>query len=210
MKQWNTIYEKIQYALNDLPGESAHIEMFPRRRVASEEIKSVKDYRVSAVLALLYEDNGPQLILIQRPPYKGTHGGQISFPGGKMEDIDNDTVQTALRETQEEIGIDPSRIEIYGKLTDVYIPVSKFLVHPYIGFHDGKPEFVLEEREVSEVITFDLEDILNDSILQKRNIKTAGGIMLKDIPCFIIDDRVIWGATALMLNEIRLMLKDSK
>ena len=206
MKQWTSIYEKIQYALNDLPGESAHIEMFPRRRVASEEINSVTDYKTSAVLALMYEDNGPKMILTQRHDYKGTHGGQISFPGGKMEDVDSDTIQTALRETHEEIGIHPKDIEVYGKLTDVYIPVSKFLVHPYIGFYNGDPDFIPEEREVKEVITFHLEQLMDDSILQKRNIKTGSGLVLKDIPCFIIDDRIVWGATALMLNEIRLML----
>lgn len=206
MKQYNTIYEKIQYALNDLPGESAHVEMFPRRRVASEEIKSVDDYRVSAVLALMYEENGTKMILTQRHNYKGNHSGQISFPGGKMEEMDADTIQTALRETQEEIGIDPSDIDVYGKLTDVYIPISKFLVHPYIGFYRGSPEFILEEREVKEIITFDLEELLKEVTLQKRDIKTTNGLVLKDIPCFIIEDRIVWGATALVLNEIRIML----
>ena len=206
MKQCYTIYEKIQYALNDLPGETAHVEMFPRRRVASEELKSVTEYKTSAVLALMYEDNGPKMILTQRHDYKGKHGGQISFPGGKMEDIDDNTIQTALRETQEEIGVDPSEIDVYGKLTDVYIPVSKFLVHPYIGFYKGTPEFIMEEREVKEIITFDLEELLNETTLQKRDIKMANGIVIKDIPCFIINDKIVWGATALVLNEIRLML----
>lgn len=206
MKQLTTIYEKIRNALNDLPGDFAHREMFPRRRVASEEIKAVKDYRISAVLALIFEDNGAKMILTQRHDYKGSHGGQISFPGGKMEPIDENTIQTALRETYEEIGIDPSDIHVLGKLTDVYIPVSRFIVHPYIGLLNKAPHFTIQQREVKEVITFELDDLLNDTIRQSRNIKTADGIILKDIPCFIIQDRIVWGATALMLNEIRLML----
>ncbi|MBD3636786.1 MAG: CoA pyrophosphatase [Crocinitomicaceae bacterium] len=208
MKQLPTIYKKIQYALNDLPGEVAHKEMFPTRRVASEELKTAENYRISAVLALFYEEKSKtKLILTQRNDYKGSHGGQISFPGGKMEDWDDNTIATALRETHEEIGIPPSDIDVLGKLTDVYIPVSKFLVHPYIGFHQNVPEFVLSTREVKEVIPFDLELLLDESTLQKRPIKLSNGMILKDIPCFIIDDRIVWGATALMLNEIKIMLK---
>ena len=124
----------------------------------------------------MYEDDGPKMILTQRHDYQGKHGGQISFPGGKMEDVDDDTIQTALRETHEEIGIDPAEIQVLGKLTDVYIPVSKFLVHPYIGIIVRIPDFTLQEREVKEVITFDLESLIDDAILQKRNIKNLSRI----------------------------------
>ncbi|UKN02674.1 CoA pyrophosphatase [Paracrocinitomix mangrovi] len=207
MKSHKSIYEKIKESLNDLPGEFAHSEMFPKRRVSSEEIKSVTNYRTSAVLALFYEDNGTKLILTQRQHYKGNHGGQVSFPGGKMEDADESTIHTALRETHEEIGADPTQIEILGKLTDVYIPVSRFLVHPYIGIYKGIPNFTPEEREVQEIFAFDPELLLDVTIRQKRDIKTAQGLVIKDIPCFIINDKIVWGATALMLNEIKMMLE---
>lgn len=206
MQQFSTIYEKIQYALTNLPGVSAHLEMYPDRKVVPEAIKSVKNYRTSAVLALLYEDQGVRMVLTQRHHYRGNHGGQVSFPGGKMENTDKDTLQTALRETYEEIGVPPSEIEILGKLTDVYIPVSRFLVHPYIGFHKDKPQFTPSDYEVKEIISFDINDLIDQHNLQKRNIKTTEGMIIKDIPCFILNDRIVWGATALMLNEIRLML----
>lgn len=207
MDNFQSIYEKISRGLIDLPGESAHTEMFPRRRVASEEIKSVKDYRISAVLALLYNDNGPKMVLTQRQDYKGTHSGQISFPGGKMEASDISVEHTALRETHEEIGVASDNIDVLGKLTDVYIPVSKFLVHPFIGVLTTEPEFVPEEREVKEIITFDLDLLTQDHILQQRDIPTSAGVTFKNIPCFIIQEKVIWGATALMLNEIKHILQ---
>lgn len=206
MRNSEKIYKKILNGLIDLPGESAHKEMFPKRRVASEEIKMVDHYRISAVLAMLFEDNGLKMVLTQRHNYPGQHSGQISFPGGKMEDIDLDTVHTALRETQEEIGVDPNQIDVMGKLTDVFIPVSKFLVHPYIGYFDGIPQFIPSEREVKEIITFHLSSLVDPLTLQKRNIKVSSGMVLKDIPCFIIEKKVVWGATALILNEIRTIL----
>ena len=202
----SSFYDKIKKGLIDLPGEAAHAEMFPLRAVASEELKTATDYRTSAVLALLFEDQGTKMVLTQRHNYKGTHGGQVSFPGGKMEEIDESTIHTALRETHEEIGVSPNNINVLGKLTDVYIPVSKFLVHPFIGIHEGSPTFELSEREVKEIITFDLELLTQDAIVQKRDIKTSSGMVLKNVPCFIIGDKIVWGATALMLNEIRQIL----
>lgn len=206
MKDTHLIYEKIQNGLRDLPGEPAHLEMFPKRRGAKEAIKSAKDYKTSAVLALLHHDESTQLTLTQRQDYDGTHSGQISFPGGKMEASDANPLAAALRETKEEIGLGSEQITILGGLTDVFIPVSNFLVHPYIGYYNGHPNFTRSEREVKEIFSFDIELLTEPKILQKRSIKIAGGAILKDIPCFIINDKIVWGATALMLNEIKQIL----
>jgi 8-oxo-dGTP pyrophosphatase MutT (NUDIX family) len=200
------LYQRLTKAVHDLPGEKAHLEMFPKRKGASEVAKSEIDYRKSAVLALLYQDEGLKMILTQRNDYKGVHSGQISFPGGKMEDFDENTLSTALRESNEEIGVEAEKIKVLGKLTELYIPVSRFLVHPYLAFHEGVPVFNPSEREVKKVITFDLQLLLEERTLQRRTIKTANGMNLKDIPCFIIEENIVWGATALILNEIRQML----
>jgi 8-oxo-dGTP pyrophosphatase MutT (NUDIX family) len=208
MDDFNSIYEKIQYALNDLPGGLAHKEMFPTRKTASELNLGPADYRESAVLALLYETSKSiKLVLTQRQDYQGKHGGQISFPGGKKEAGDIDLNQTALRETEEEIGLSSKNIHIIGKLTEVYIPVSNFLVQPFLARHQGEPQFFLQEREVKELITIDLISLKDDDIIQSKNIKTAEGYTLKNIPCFVFEGKVVWGATALILNELKYILK---
>ena len=207
MNEHPEIFYRIQQELKDLPGEAAHFEMYPKRGISSEELKDAVDYKKSAVLALMYEDAGTKMILTQRHEYKGKHSGQISFPGGKMEDEDESIMQTALRETQEEIGVHPKDIEILGSLTDVYIPVSRFLVHPFIGYHKTVPKLKREEKEVKEIFSFDIEDLLLEDTLQKRDIKAADGLTLKNVPCFILENKIVWGATALMLNEIKVLLK---
>ena len=208
MEQFHTIYKKIQYALNDLPADIAHKEMYPGRKTLKEVQLEQEEYRISAVLALLFEEEGEiKMILTQRQSYNGKHSGQISFPGGKQETTDESIERTALRETEEEIGLSPNEIQIIGKLTDVYIPVSQFLVHPFIGFFKGRPNFTRSEYEVKEIITFNIKLLQKPSALTKRDIPTSESYVLKDIPCFIINDKVVWGATAIILNEIRHILK---
>lgn len=144
-----TFSTQLQNELKNLPGEEAHVEMFPLRARTSEALKTVEGYRLSAVMALLYPSGASHnIILIERQDYDGKHGGQMSFPGGKKEDEDYSSLKAALRETHEEIGIHPDHIKVLGRLTDVYIPVSNFLVHPYVGMLESKPEFVADVREV--------------------------------------------------------------
>jgi 8-oxo-dGTP pyrophosphatase MutT (NUDIX family) len=203
----DSLLEQIQNELQDLPGKSAHIEMFPLRETSRMSIPDKGEYKVSATMAMLFpEEEEIKLTLTQRHDYKGKHGGQISFPGGKTEEFDESTIQTALRETQEEIGINPNQINVLGKLTDVYIPVSNFLVHPYVGYHDSSPKFIASDKEVKEIITFNVTDLLKEENRQTTKIKTSNGLYLKDIPCFTIHDKIVWGATALMLNELKIIL----
>lgn len=198
----------LKESLLTLPGEEAHREMFPMRAVSSEALKSAENYKLSGVLALIYtHENKHHIILTERQEYDGNHSAQMSFPGGKIEKNDRDSLAAALRETNEEIGIFPERIEVLGRLTDVYIPVSNFLVHPYIGYLDGAPSFIMNEREVKQIVTFDLFEILKPENRIITEIQTAKGLKMKNIPAFYIADKIIWGATALMLNEIRFILK---
>ncbi|MFT4600779.1 MAG: 8-oxo-dGTP pyrophosphatase MutT (NUDIX family) [Arenicella sp.] len=207
MQSFPTIYKKIQYALNDLPADLAHKEMYPLRKTRNEMKLENEDYRTSAVLALMFQEDGEtKMILTQRHDYKGKHGGQISFPGGKSEATDQSIEHTALRETQEEIGLPTEDINIIGKLSDVYIPVSQFLVHPFIAYYNGDPTFIRSEYEVKEIITFNTAILLDSDTMSRRNIKTSEGYSLKDIPCFIIEEKIVWGATAIILNEIRHIL----
>lgn len=198
---------KLQQELKNLPGEAAHIEMFPLRARTSEALKTAEGYRLSAVLALLYPAGASHnIILIERQDYDGKHSGQISFPGGKKEDEDYTSLEAALRETHEEIGIHPDTVTILGRLTDVYIPVSNYLVHPYLGMLESKPEFIPDPREVKAVLTFDVNQILDEKNRVMTTVTVGKGVTLKEIPAFKIQEKIIWGATALMLNELRIIL----
>jgi len=208
MKQLPTIYEKIQYALNDLPGELAHKEMYPGRKSAQQALLDQENYRTAAVLAMLYEEaQSIKLVLTQRQSYQGNHANQISFPGGKLESVDNSIEDAALRETEEEIGVSRQNISILGKLTDVYIPVSQFMVHPFIGIHEGIPDFTLEEREVKRLIAVDLFDLLDQQKRTAEKIAVSPQLTMKDVPAFNFNGDIVWGATALMLNELKYILQ---
>src|SRR5690606_7847625 len=127
-----------------LPGEAAHLKMSPSLRVRTSEVAKQPGFnpKQSAVIILLYPENDIWYnVLIKRPEYKGTHSGQIAFPGGRFEENDVTFDITALRECEEEIGVSRELITVLGKLTEIYIPPSNFMVHPYIGYCEEKPVF---------------------------------------------------------------------
>ncbi|MFK8037632.1 MAG: CoA pyrophosphatase [Crocinitomicaceae bacterium] len=200
------IYKLIQDELTNLPGEKAHLEMVPYR--SKESLTASKNTRIkeSAVLCLLTQKNKSiSITLMERTIDNSPHSGQISFPGGKMELFDKNLNETALRETHEEIGIHPSEIIVLGQLTPFYIPVSNFQVTPFIGYTTGNKTLKLSKREVKTVFEIDIQDLINPIHLTKKDIPNHLGQTLKNIPCFLIDNRVIWGATSLILNEVKLI-----
>ncbi len=162
--------------------------------------------RSSAILLNLYPHQGEIYFpLILRPRYDGTHGGQVAFPGGQVEPEDETLVRTALRETQEEIGLKAIDIGVIGKLTEVYIPPSNFLVTPVVGYLPYRPEFFPDVREVDKVIEVPLLELVNNLQIEQRTVnvrhkrlKTYG---------FSVEDNWIWGATALMIYEFLEILK---
>ncbi|MCB9360707.1 MAG: CoA pyrophosphatase [Flavobacteriales bacterium] len=193
--------------LAELPGKLAHQEAAPYRKVDYDTL-DLNTVRKSGVLVLFYnKEEETHLVLIQRPIYKGTHSGQIAFPGGKVEDSDKDIVHTALREANEEVGVDMNDVEVLGKLSDVYIPVSNFLVTPVVGVINYTPTFIPELREVAEIVELKIGHLTQVETLRINSIKLNNGLIMK-VPTFEFNQKIIWGATALMLNELRYLLKN--
>jgi 8-oxo-dGTP pyrophosphatase MutT (NUDIX family) len=192
----------------NLPGEIAHIPLSPLHRpVTSEVMQNLTEYKASAVAVLLFPlENTYHCVLIQRTEYNGKHSGQISFPGGKKDSKDTDLLATAKRECFEEIGVDVSDSDYLGKLSNVYIPVSGFLVEPHVFYYPEVPAFVQQEREVASVFTISLEELLAHDVIGEMKVETENALVKLKVPCFKIRDKQIWGATALILNELREIL----
>ena len=201
----------LQQALaQDLPGREAQLKMSPLpvdwRRFSLDAPATAKK---SAVLLLFYpEASGVFFPLIKRPSYPGAHSGQVSFPGGKVEPSDPDLVYTALREAEEEIGIDAGKVKVLGRLTDLYIPTSNFLVSPVLGFLEETPRFVPETREVERIIPTAMSMIGHPQIRQRTLVPIGEGRHL-ETPYFALDGEVVWGATAMILSELLQLLEQN-
>ncbi len=180
-----------------LPGMDSQYKMAPRLRL---KLKPAKNVNKAAVLLLLYPHHGTLFtVLTKRTEYSGVHSGQISFPGGKYEEKDMDIVHTALRESREELGILANEIKIIGILTELYIPISKILVSPVVGYTDYRPDFKPDPMEVEFIIESPLRDFLKPETLQKESSKFLSRKAL--VPYYIINGNQIWGATAMILSE---------
>lgn len=194
-----------------LPGPEVQYLMAPslRKQTVIKDLRP-EDYRLSAVMVLfcLDEENNWFIPLTERFAYGGVHSGQVSLPGGKFETEDVTTEQTALRECYEEIGVRED-IEIVGRLSPLFIPVSGFLVEPWVGISRKKtPVFTLNEREVKSIIRLNVKDLLDNSIMKTGNIELPGrevGLKIKT-PWFEAGGYKIWGATAMMLNELKAVV----
>jgi 8-oxo-dGTP pyrophosphatase MutT (NUDIX family) len=192
-----------------LPAEEAHFKMAPLERIESlKNLKlETKNPKTAAVMMLFYPKNGvTHLVLIVRNLYQGVHSAQIAFPGGKYEPRDQIFENTALRETHEEIGIPPANIEIMRPFTRLYIQASNFMVHPFLGISREELIFVPDSNEVADIIELPLSVFLDDDILVSVNLTTsyAENIM---VPAFKIKEHIVWGATAMMLSELKEVLK---
>lgn len=190
-----------------LPGRDAQYQMASLRRL--QELGAYNDpppdARVACVLHLLHrrDENDPwRTVLIQRTANpRDRHSGQISFPGGRWEEIDGDDLAAvALREAHEEIGVSPLEVEVLGRLTELYIPVSNFVVHPFVGLLLGPPNFIPQPGEVEAVLTPPL-DLFRDPALRKTMDLAVGAINIPQVPYFDVDGQVLWGATAMILSE---------
>jgi 8-oxo-dGTP pyrophosphatase MutT (NUDIX family) len=193
--------------LFDLPGVDAHLRLAPEIRI--NDLKtglSPTDAMESAVLILLYPSDGRLFtVVILRNEYDGAHSGQISLPGGKREASDIDFKHTALREAQEEIGINPDHVEIIGHLSPFYVKPSNFIIYPFIGILPDRPEFVPDITEVQRIIEIDIlneiryEKIINKSLTFKNNLQVYA-------PGFPVGGEFMWGATAMIFSELLMVI----
>ena len=191
-----------------LGGMDSQFKMAPALRLRfTEEGIAKRNPKKSAVMALFYPDKEGQtrFLLMLRARYNGTHSAQISFPGGKKDAKDPTLTATALRETEEEVGIAKEQITIYRELTKTYIPPSNFWVTPYIGYLTKYPEFRTND-EVEQLIEVKLADLFDEQSLTSKNLTTSY-MQNIDVPCFLLNKHIVWGATAMILSEIKDLLK---
>jgi 8-oxo-dGTP pyrophosphatase MutT (NUDIX family) len=192
-------------AKETLPATNAHAKMAPIGRMDILEKLTLDNQspKRAAVMMLFYpKQDETHLVLIVRNSYPGVHSSQIAFPGGKVELSDKNLEETALRETEEEIGVKKHQIEVIRAFTEVYIPPSNFLVSPFLGICNATLQFSLQEDEVAGIIEFPLKDFLNDEIIVTRRLKTSYSVAI-DVPAFLVKEHVVWGATAMMLSELK-------
>lgn len=193
-----------------LPGESSHHKMVPEFRI--KELLEVKSNKIAprkaAVMALFYPNSKSetQLLFILRKTYKGVHSNQVAFPGGKAETDDLNLMGTALRETHEEVGVHPDDVHVLKELSEIYIPPSNFDVQPFIGLYKKPKPFVIQESEVEALLEVSLTKFLSDDSITTKNISTSYATNVV-VPAYKLNGYIVWGATAMMLSEIKVLLK---
>jgi 8-oxo-dGTP pyrophosphatase MutT (NUDIX family) len=196
-------------AKESLPATIAHEKMTPPNRLDLLENARLEGSipKKAAVLMLLYpKGTTTHLVLIIRNSYPGIHASQIAFPGGKVEDYDGTLSQTALRETQEEIGVETHKVTIVKAFSEIYIPPSNYLVSPFLGYANEELSFTLSPDEVSGVIELPLCDFLKDEIIVNVSMSTSYASDIQ-VPAFQINDHLVWGATAMMMSELKEIIK---
>lgn len=192
-----------------LPAEAAHHKMMPpeRREIMKNLDLKAKNPKRAAVMMLLYpKDRQTHLVLIVRNSYPGVHSSQIAFPGGKVEQSDTSLSHTALRETHEEIGIAPEKINVIKAYSEVYIPPSNFMVYPFLGYSQEELCFQPDPEEVAGIIELPLMHLLDDASLVNQKMDTSYSLAIA-VPSFKIQEHYVWGATAMMLSELKETLK---
>ncbi len=196
--------ERIRLRLEaPLPGLTAQSRMMPgTRKTIYKDFVVPDNAKKSAVLILLYPDsNSLHFPLIERTDYPGVHSRQISFPGGSVDPEDVDYTATALRETEEEVGVPRDSIEVLGHLSALYIPPSNFWVQPVLGYVPAPPTWQRNPSEVESVIQTPLDQLVDGKLSGESKIKHSSGVNMV-VPSFTVHGHVVWGATAMMLSEL--------
>jgi 8-oxo-dGTP pyrophosphatase MutT (NUDIX family) len=195
---------------NPLPGDDAHKIM--RARALDDRFPTFTHKlppRPGAVLILLYQDEDRICFpIIRRQEYVGAHSGQVSLPGGKTEAGETPS-ETALRETEEEIGVDRGLPKVIGQLSNFFVIPSNFVITPVVATIDHMPFFKPDPYEVAAVLSADLNTLLDDEAILEAEIMAAGQYKMM-APHFLLDGAMVWGATAMILNEFRQTLRELK
>lgn len=193
-----------------LPGLQAQLRMASKLRLKAAQTYNpdTSNAKIGAVLIALYPDEMGivRTVLMKRPDYDGTHSGQVSFPGGKMEEADATVIETALREAEEEVNIKPEEVKVIGQLTNLYIPPSNFLVHPVLGILERPPLLMPDKHEVQSIHLPELSYLLRDDIIEEKDIILSSGFKMRT-PYFEVDGHTVWGATAMMIAELKEIMK---
>jgi 8-oxo-dGTP pyrophosphatase MutT (NUDIX family) len=203
-----TLAERLEKRLAEqLPGSIAHE---PLR--ASPIGNAIPNFahkagpKPGSVIILLYQDSGKiKFPLIKRPQYLGAHSNQVSLPGGKAEP-DESPVITAIREAEEEIGVARDTMRVLGTLSDFFVIPSNFMVTPVIAT-TSNPSFHPDSREVAKILQGDIDLLIQENAIQTKEILAANTYRMM-APHFLFEDEIVWGATAMMLNEFRMILRD--
>jgi 8-oxo-dGTP pyrophosphatase MutT (NUDIX family) len=194
-----------------LPGEEAQHKLAPILRIKElEKIDiSIKNPNKAGVMAVFYPDKTDKtnLILILRKTYRGVHSNQVGFPGGRLEIFDKNLKHTALRETEEEVGIPKAEVQVVKRLTRLYIPPSNFWVYPYVGLLENTPRLIAQETEVEKILEVNIDELLDDRNLIQQKLSTSYAENI-EVPAFSLNGQVVWGATAMMLSELKELLKE--
>lgn len=196
--------QEVKQALNlkQFDAWSAQMKMTPSARENQRQPGKPGDARLGGVLALLYPSNGElQLVLTRRRDDLKSHAGQMSFPGGQRE-AQETLATTALRETEEEIGIPAQSVEVIGQLTPLYIPPSDFEVHPFVAWYSNgsRPKFSPNPGEVAEIVEVPLQHLLDPSSRFEQPWDFRGQSIT--VPYYAVGDHKVWGATAMMISEL--------
>lgn len=193
-----------------LPGLASQLKMSPpfRLEMIEQQKEAMKTSKKAAVTALFYPDDRQvtKLILILRKTYKGVHSAQVGFPGGRREDADESLMHAALRETYEEVGIPIEDIKVLKAMSELYIPPSNFTVYPFLCITHKMPKFVPQEDEVEDLIEVLLSDLMVESNLTSVRVMTSLDLEM-EVPAFLLNGHIVWGATAMMLSELKDLLK---
>ena len=193
-----------------MPGIDVQHSMSPVRTMTHRYYRPSAKARTAAVMALLYESNEEDLhiTLIKRTSHpKDQHSGQISFPGGGLDESDKSLVDCALRETFEETGINREEIQVLGSLSPLYVYASNNMVYPYVGYYRGIPTFDPEPTEVEQIINVPLTYMMRPEIVSTTELQVRG-FTLPEVPYYDVNGHVLWGATAMMMAELLSLWKE--